>query len=105
MDNWCWAACSVMVGTYNTNSKITQEDIVSEIDSNKPFSVSMQWDSGSGAHTIVCAGYNVNNNSIRIIDPAQGCGVNYYKYNDIIDGTTIKSGKGKCIRMLTYKFV
>lgn len=98
-----------MVETYNTNSKITQEDIVSEIDSNKPFSVSMQWDSGIGGHSIVCSGYklstDVNSNSIRIIDPGPNCGVNYYKYNDIIDGTTIKSGKGKCIRMLTYKFV
>lgn len=29
--NWCWAASAVMVGTYNTNSTRTQEDIVKEI--------------------------------------------------------------------------
>ena len=27
-DNWCWAACSSMVGIYNTESKITQTEIV-----------------------------------------------------------------------------
>ena len=27
--NWCWAACSSMVGTYNTNSTVTQKQIVS----------------------------------------------------------------------------
>ena len=28
---WCWAACSKMVGTYYTNSSITQTDIVKKI--------------------------------------------------------------------------
>lgn len=31
MDNWCWAACSVMVGTYNTDSRRTQSGVVNEI--------------------------------------------------------------------------
>lgn len=31
MSNWCWAACSVMVGKYNTKSTITQSDVVEEI--------------------------------------------------------------------------
>lgn len=30
-DNWCWAACSVMVGTYNTDSRRTQRNVVKEI--------------------------------------------------------------------------
>lgn len=29
--HWCWAASSVMVGTYNTDSTITQEDVVIHI--------------------------------------------------------------------------
>lgn len=31
MDSWCWAASSAMVGTYNTSSTKTQEDIVKHV--------------------------------------------------------------------------
>ena len=149
--NWCWAASSVMIGTYNTNSIATQEDIVarikgsadideggtkyeeaqaiyfassctklvtsydiigfdkivSEIDNNKPFLISMIWDSGSGGHAIVCAGYKLlsDENLIRIIDPGRNCGIHYYPYGDIISGSTISSGTGKCRLMITYKIV
>lgn len=31
MSNWCWAASSVMIGTYNTSHTVTQEDVVIEV--------------------------------------------------------------------------
>ncbi len=31
MSNWCWAACSVMVGRYGTDSQIIQSQVVNEI--------------------------------------------------------------------------
>lgn len=31
MSNWCWAACSVMVGRYGTGSQIIQSQVVNEI--------------------------------------------------------------------------
>ena len=45
-DNWCWAACSVMVGTYYTDSRRTQRNVVKEITS------STDDEPGSTAETI-----------------------------------------------------
>ena len=125
--NWCWAACSAMVGTYYTDSTITQSDIVKyikghivseggdayetarailyaskgtkkptptlrlmkfneaveKIDANHPFVILVEYD--DNAHSIVCAGYNKNESTVRIIDPWGSTRTKYYTYYDVLN--------------------
>ena len=150
-DNWCWAACAVMVGTYESNLPITQSDVVlyvkgrlgdfpalvsetkealeyasgfsvtshstvansyyfpysaaaSEIDNNRMFIMILDWDNSLiGGHNVVGAGYNHENNSIYVIDPAEDCPSHFYQYDLMVNGMKFESGTGSWWKVVYYE--
>lgn len=74
--DWCWAACAVMVGTYETNSKKTQSDIVKNIKVD-PNSLG-----GKPSETVKAVNYASNN---KKIGHNEGCLIGFDKLVDEID--------------------
>lgn len=81
-DNWCWAAASEMVGTYNCPTGKNQ------------------WDSGGG-HAMVIAGYS--GDRLLCIDPWGDTNNYFYSYSDIKDGGEFATGTGKSRGIVYYK--
>ena len=129
--HWCWAASSVMVGAYNTDSTRTQEDVlrytkgstlnfygypndevrainyvskktksakhitslefedvVEEIDNNRPFIIRLIRSDKTGGHSVVCAGYDREDEKILIIDPWEGNDPFYYNFSAVKNETS-----------------
>ena len=57
-----------------------------------PQGIRMQWDDGGG-HVIAVEGYT-NDRQLRLVDPGENCSKHKYYYTALVNGTTIKSGKG-----------
>lgn len=79
------------------NSSITGNLTFTEIksfigDKGKPIGMSMAWNSGGG-HVLVMKGYT-SNQSVVLVDPAQGCTGGTYPLYKLINGTSIQSGTG-----------
>lgn len=79
---------------YQINRPLEFNEIVSTLDSNKPFCISMKWFTVNYSHTVVAAGYNLDENTIFIIDPAENAENTYYDYTSLKNGTQIRSGYG-----------
>ena len=77
------------------------DEAVALIDSNHPFVINMEWNSG-GKHALVCSGYNKENASVQIIDPWKDTKTTYYNYYAICHGIQLQTGNGKSIFMVTY---
>lgn len=75
-DNWCWAACSAMVGRYNTESKITQTEIVKFIknsivdEGGNAYEIAdaIEYASGNTKTATAVAGYISYNSAVKKID-------------------------------------
>lgn len=80
---------------------ISFNQVVSNIDNRHPFIIRMEWNSG-GRHAVVCGGYSLSSNAMRVIDPAPGVTSREYNYNSMIRGTTIGSGTGRYFATVTY---
>ncbi|MEZ3421980.1 MAG: C39 family peptidase [Eubacterium sp.] len=77
------------------------DEAVALIDSNHPFVINMEWNSG-GKHAVVCSGYNLDTKQIQIIDPWGSSRTRYYSFYDICRGTEIESGTGHADSMVIY---
>lgn len=75
----------------SVNGQLPMSEIMNEIDSRDPVAIKMIWNSGT-AHAIVVSGYD--GGKLRLTDPGENCGVNWYNYVDLCSGTTISSGTG-----------
>ena len=50
------------------------------------------------SHILLISGYDDFNNSLQLIDPWFGCGIQSYQYDLLIQGTYIESGLGQYVR-------
>lgn len=80
---------------------LTLTNLINKIDIGRPFGIHIAWDNGGG-HMIVGAGYNVETKSIYAIDPWESTANRYYNYANLVNGTTIATGTGKCISLVVY---
>ncbi len=75
------------------NDNIPFNDIITEIDNNRPVQIGYQWDFGGG-HVVVAIGYNLSSDNKQYVylnDPIRGHG--WYLYTNIINA----GGKGKWV--------
>jgi uncharacterized repeat protein (TIGR02543 family) len=69
------------------------------IDSGRPLAARVRWDGALiNSHIVVISGYDDANNSLQLIDPWFGCGIEFFEYDLLILGTQIQSGFGQYVR-------
>lgn len=77
-----------------TSGKLSYSAIQNEIDNyHQPFAISMIWSLQAG-HVLVVSGCGYGGQTLRLVDPASGCGTAWYNYEDLCNGTTVQSGTG-----------
>ena len=96
-----YASDNEIYGTSTTINNFPYSTAASKIDSNHLFIMRIEKDSG-GAHMVVGAGYDHNDNSIFVIDPWKNSQNDLYPYDDLRNGTTIKSGAGRWTHTIYY---
>ncbi|MCQ2512806.1 MAG: C39 family peptidase [Lachnospiraceae bacterium] len=96
-----YASNNEIYGTSTSIDNFPYSSAVAEIDDNQPFLIRMGWNSG-GAHMVVGAGYDHEDNSIYIIDPYGNCLSEYFGYYRLITGCTINSGQGRWTHTIYY---
>lgn len=77
------------------------DEAVALIDSNHPFVINMEWNSG-GKHAVVCSGYNLDTKQIQIIDPWGNNETQYYSFDGICNGVYINGNRGHADSMVIY---
>lgn len=75
---------------YSSNSCLSLATTKSKIDASRPFMARLKW--SSGGHAVVISGYT--GSSIRVIDPAKGCGTANFNYTQMTTGVRFQSGYG-----------
>ena len=77
------------------------QNAVSILNDQETFEIRYRWYSGGG-HILVCAGYDLENQRLRLVDPWENCPTTYYKYSELCDGTTIQTGNGWLAGVFRY---
>lgn len=81
----CGTPTAVVMGVMTFNSHKTY------INGGRPVAAKIKWNSG-GAHVVVIDACDTSDNSLRLVDPASGCGKHWYSYDALKSGTSIQSG-------------
>lgn len=77
-------------------------ELVAKIDDNKPFILHLEYENSIMGHAVVCAGYNLKDKSVYIINPSLSATNKYYDYLKLTDSISINNQKCKCTFMYIY---
>lgn len=86
---------------YYAVSNFSFQEAVDILNKRKTFEVRYRWSNTSG-HILVCAGYDLEEQKLQIVDPWQDCNTTYYKYTDLCAGTQIQTGYGWLAGVFKY---
>ena len=76
------------------------QDAVDKLDSKKIFGLHISWE--HSGHMVICGGYRLSDQSLRIVDPINDSEPNYYKYYKLRTKQELMSGTGTWDRTYEY---